>query len=107
MRRRNAFTLDAVAPRRGCVEEQIDQVIFEQVDLVYVEEAAVGACEQARLELLHTGRKRARETDRAADAILRRVKRQLHHGDAPALTRQPRRHTQPRATVCAELLLII
>ncbi len=46
------LALDDILARRGDVEQQVDDVILEQVDLVDVEEAAVGARQQPRLEAL-------------------------------------------------------
>src|SRR5919199_660245 len=81
----DALALDSVATRRGNVEEEINEVIFEQVHLVYVEEAAVRAREQAGLEGSAPFGERALDVERARDAILRRVERQLDDGDARAL----------------------
>ena len=48
---RDPVALDADRPHGGGVQQQVDEVVVEQVDLVDVQDAAVGAGEQARLEL--------------------------------------------------------
>jgi hypothetical protein len=52
-RTRQALALDDVLAGGRHVDQQVDQVVFQQVDLVDVQEAAVGARQQARLEGLH------------------------------------------------------
>ena len=74
-----ALALDDVLARGRDVEQQVDEVILEQVDLVDVEEAAVGARQQAGLERLHALRQRAFEVERADDAVLGRAERQVDH----------------------------
>ena len=48
VRQRHALALDGVDAHRGGVEEHVDEVVVEEVDLVDVEEVAVGGGEQAR-----------------------------------------------------------
>ena len=45
---RDAVALDVRAAHRGGVEQHVDQVVVQQVDLVDVEHAAVGAGQQSR-----------------------------------------------------------
>jgi len=42
-----AFALDHVLAAGGDIDQQIDQMVFEQIDLVDIQEAAVGARQQA------------------------------------------------------------
>ena len=46
----DAVALHGHAAHRGGVEQQVHDVVVQEVDLVHVEQAAVGAREQARLE---------------------------------------------------------
>ena len=46
----DGVALDARDARGGGVEQRVDEVVGQQVDLVDVEDALVGAREQARLE---------------------------------------------------------
>ena len=68
--------LDVADAHRGCVEQDVDEVVGQQVDLVDVEHAAVRAGEQAGLERALAGQ-RAAEIQRAGEAVDRRADRQL------------------------------
>jgi len=72
-----AFALDDVLARGGHVDQQIDQVVLEQVDLVEVQEAAVGAGQQPGLEGLDALGQCALEVERADHAVLGRSERQV------------------------------
>ena len=87
----DALALDAVSSGRGHVEQQIDEVVFEKVNFVYVEEAAVGAREQSRLESLDALSERAREVDGSAHAVFRSAEREFDDWHAPALARDARK----------------
>ncbi len=54
-------------------------MILEQVHFVDVEEAAIGAGEQAGLEAARAVGERALEVERADDAVLGRAERKVHH----------------------------
>jgi hypothetical protein len=82
---RDAVALDGRAPHRGGVEEQVDEVVVEQVDLVDVEEAAVGLGEQAGLVLRATLRQCALEVQRAEDPVLGGADGQLDEADRTGL----------------------
>ena len=68
-------------PLADTSSKQIDQMILEKIDLVYVEKSAVGLREQARLERFLAARQRAFEIERADHAVLGRAERQVDHGD--------------------------
>ena len=99
---RHPLALDDVLAHRGGVEQDVAQVVVEQVDLVDVEDPAVGLRQQARLERLDAVRQRARHVDRPGDAILGGVERQRHDppapAAAPAATRRRRRARGSRRT---------
>ena len=76
---REPLALDDVLARLRHVEQQVDEVVLEQVDLVDVEEAAMGARQQAGLEALDALGQRFLQVERADDAILRRAERQVDH----------------------------
>jgi hypothetical protein len=75
---RDALALDVRGAQRGGVEEQVDQVVVQQVDLVHVEDAAVGGSEQARLEGLDPLGQRPLEVEGPDDAVLGGAHGQLH-----------------------------
>ena len=92
-----ALALDHVLARGRDVEQQVDQVVLEQVDLVDVEKAAIGAGQQAGLERLLAVRQRALEVERADDAVLGGAQRQVdhrHRRDAAAARGRCRRARQ-------------
>ena len=74
---RHALPLDRVDAHRGRVEQHVGEVVVEQVDLVDVEDAAVGGRQQSGLERHRTLAQRARHVDRARHAVLGRVQRQV------------------------------
>ena len=87
MRERDALALDDVPAHRGGVEEHVDDVVVEQVDLVDVEDAAVGVGEEPRLEATLAELDRRLGVDGADDAVLGRVDGQLDDPHPPALDR--------------------
>src|SRR5205085_11158327 len=99
---RDAFAFDSIAAGCGRIEQQINEVVFEQIHLVNVEEAAIGAREQPRLERSDAFAYGALKIDRAAYAILRRVQRQLDDRHMRAHTRQTPLDLQTRATIRAQ-----
>ena len=74
-----ALALDHVLARRRDVQQQVDQMVLQQVDLVDVEEAPVGAGQQPGLERLLTLGQRPLEVERADDAVLGGAQRQIDH----------------------------
>ena len=77
MRDRHALALDRVDAHRGGIEQDVGEVVVQQVDLVDVEDAAIGGCQQAGLERHRALAQRARDVDRARDAILGGVQREI------------------------------
>ena len=73
------LALDHVLARGRHVEQQIDQMVLEQVGLVDVEEAAIGARQQAGLERLLAPGQRPLEVEGADDPVLGRAQRQVDH----------------------------
>ena len=73
------LALDHVLARRRDIEQHVDQVVLQQVDLVDVEEAAVGAREQSGLEHLLAVGKSALQIQGSDDAVLGRAERQIDH----------------------------
>ncbi len=67
---RQAFAFHDVLAGLRHVEEEVDDVVLEQVHLVDVEVAAVGAGEEAGFEGLFAPRERAFDVERADDAVL-------------------------------------
>ena len=77
---RQAFALDHVFARGGHVDQQVDQVVFQQVDLVDVEKAAVRLGQQAGLKRLHALRQGALQIQRTDHAVFGGAQRQVDHG---------------------------
>ena len=73
------LALHHVLARGGDVEQQIDQMILQQVHLVDVEEAAMGAGQQAGLERLDPVGQRPLQVERADHAVLGGAERQVDH----------------------------
>lgn len=80
---RDAVALDVCPAHRGRVEQQVDQVVREQVDLVDVEDAAVGGGEQPGLVRLHPVTERTLQIERAHHAVLGRADRQFDQRGRP------------------------
>ena len=74
---RDALALDRVDAHRGRVEQDVGEVVVQQVDLVDVEDAAIGGRQQPGLERHRALAQRARHVDRARDAILGGVQREI------------------------------
>ena len=85
VRERDALALHGIPAHRGCVEKHIDDVVVEQIDLVDVEDAAVGVGEEPRLEATLAELDRRLRVDGPDHSILGRVDRQFDHPRAPAL----------------------
>ena len=86
VRERDALALHGVPAHRRGVEEHIDDVVVEQIDLVDVEDAAVGVGEEPRLEATLAELDRRLGVDGADHSILGRVDRQFDHPRAPRST---------------------
>ena len=95
---RDAVTLDGRAAHRGGVEQQVDEVVVQQVDLVDVEDAAVGAGQQAGLVLRDALGQRLLEVQRAEHAVLGRADRQLDEAHGTGLDVGVGARTGRRAT---------
>ena len=70
----------------GGVEQDVHQMVFQQVDLIYVDNAAIGLCQYAGEEPFGTGLERVLEIDGPDQAVFRGVKGEVHHPD-PAFLR--------------------
>ena len=77
VRNADAFALDGVDAHRSRVKQHIDQMIVEQVDLVDIQEAAIGLRQQARLEAPLALGQGVLQVERADHPILRGGHRQL------------------------------
>jgi hypothetical protein len=77
-----ALALDHVLAAGGHVQQRVDQMVFQQVGLVDVQKAAVGAGQQAGLEALLAAGQRALQVQRADDAVFGGAQRQVHHRHA-------------------------
>jgi len=81
---RDPLALDDVDAHRGRVEQDVAEVVVEQVDLVDVEDPAVGLREEAGSERQHPLAERPGDVERARDAVLGGVERQRHQRPAAA-----------------------
>ncbi len=73
----DAVAFDGVAAHRRRVQEQIDEVVVQQVDLVDVQQAAVGVGEQTRLVADPTGAEGLLEVEGTDHPVLGGADRQL------------------------------
>ncbi|MCY1493360.1 hypothetical protein D9M68_271960 [compost metagenome] len=73
----DAVALDAVHAAGADVEQQVDQTVGEQVDLVDVQHAAVGARQQAGLEGDGAALQRGLQVQRAEQLLLAGAQRQV------------------------------
>src|SRR5688572_7665711 len=55
----HAFALNSISSCGRNVQQKIDEMVFEKVDLVYVQKAAIGPSQQPGIESLSTLRERA------------------------------------------------
>ena len=67
---RDAFPFDDIDTHGGRVEQEVDDVVVEEVDLVDVEEAAVGGCQDAGVEMALALLDRLLEVERTDDPVL-------------------------------------
>jgi hypothetical protein len=87
---RDPFALDDVEPHRRRVEQDVAEMVVEQVDLVDVEDPAVGLGQQPRRQRQDALVQRAGHVQRAGDAVLGRVERQRDQRPAAAQRGQRR-----------------
>ena len=82
---RDALPLDRRDPGRGGVQQHVDQVVGQQVDLVDVQDAAVGHGQQARHERLGGGRpgQHPGHVQAPGDPVVGRAERQFHQPGGP------------------------
>ena len=92
---RDAVPLDVHPAHRRGVEHHVDQMVVQQVDLVDVEHAAVGAGEQARREGVLAVAQHLLQIQRPDDAVLGRADRQLDEVGALPVGRRGQHLGQP------------
>jgi hypothetical protein len=80
--------LDHVLAGGGGVQQEVHKVVLQQVHLVDVEETAVRAGEQPRLERLDALGQRPLQVERADNAVLGGAQREIDDGDRRALALQ-------------------
>ncbi len=97
----DGLPLHDVDPHRRRVEQQVDDVIVQQVDLVHVEDAPVGRCEHAWIELPLPLLDGALDIQRAHDAVLRRADGEVDEARAMAGAGQLLAGLGPLATLGA------
>mmetsp|Transcript_19820 Transcript_19820/g.51517 ORF Transcript_19820/g.51517 Transcript_19820/m.51517 type:complete len:394 (+) Transcript_19820:3129-4310(+) len=81
----DTLTLDSVPARGSRIQQHIHQVVIQQVDLIYIQDAPVGLCQQARLKGLYTFCQGLLNVDGAAHAVLCGSKGQVDHGNLHGL----------------------
>src|SRR5687768_10342733 len=81
MSHRDSFALDDVDTTCRDVEQQIDEMIFEQIDFIDIEESVVRAREQSGLEATSAVNERILDIDRAGNTIFSRAERKIDDGD--------------------------
>ena len=76
-----ALALDDILAGGRHIQQQVHEMVLQQIGLVDIEEAPVGAGQQARLEGLFAHGQGAFEIQRAHHPVLGRAERQIDHGD--------------------------
>ena len=74
-----AFALDDIDARGGCIEEEVDQVVLQQIDLINIEKAAVCGSQEPGLEVLFPRDQGLFDVERAANPILGGAQRKIDH----------------------------
>ncbi len=87
VRERHPLPLDRVHAHRGGVQQHVHDVVVEKIDLVDVKNVAIGLGEDPWFKAPGAGAQRGLDVDRADDAILGGVDRQLDDAH-PALVRR-------------------
>ena len=90
------IALDGHLTRGGSVQQGVDEVVAQQVDLVDVEHAAVGAAEQAGLDTVIAGQGGA-QVEGPDQPVQRRTERQLHQRGRGVGSGRPPEHGCQRA----------
>ena len=93
--------LDDVHPHGRRIEQQVHDVVIEQVDLVHVQQPAVGGGEDARLEVALSLLDGQLDVQRAHDAILSGADGKVHEASATARQGQDFALLPPLLTVVA------
>jgi hypothetical protein len=83
MRERHSLTFHDVDTHGRRVEEHVDEVVVEEVDLVDVEQVAVGGGQKARFEATLSSLDRRLHIDASHDPVLAGVDGELHHPHGP------------------------
>src|SRR6185295_19363910 len=79
MLNRNVFSFNLVATRHGNVEQQINEMVLEQVDFVYIKKASVRARQQTRLKSFYSLAQGSLDIYRTTDAIFSSSQRQVNY----------------------------
>ena len=93
---RDAFALDVVDAQGRGVEQQVHQVVMEQVDLVDIQDSAVGRGEQAGRERGRTRGQHTLDVERAGQAVLGSAYRQFGQDDVAEFGEHPGRMRSSR-----------
>ena len=81
-------------------------MVFQKINFVYVEEAAIGARKQPRLERLYALFQCALDVDSSAHAVFGRAQRQINDRHRSAFARQFSIFIKARKTIVAEVRFI-
>ncbi len=91
----DAVAFDVYASHGGGVEQDVNQVIMQQIDLVDVEHAAVGASQQSRRERVLAVAHHPLQIQRANHPVFGGPQRQLHEAGLGAPGRDRQQRGQP------------
>ena len=92
----DALTLHGIDAHRRRVEQNVDDMILEQIDLVYIEDVAVRRRQNAWLEFLAPVLNRCLHVECSNHAVLRRTDGQFHHAHRNFLCRKLFSESPPR-----------
>lgn len=95
----DAVAFDVYASHGGGVEQDVNQVIMQQIDLVDVEHAAVGASQQSRRERVLAVAHHPLQIQRANHPVFGGPQRQLHEAGLGAPGRDDNNAASPRTAV--------
>ena len=84
---RDAVTFDGRAAHRGRIQQKVDEVVVQEVDLVDIQDAAVGAGEESGLILGDAFGERLLEVERAEYAVLGGADGELDEANRPGFDR--------------------
>jgi hypothetical protein len=98
----DSLSFHHVPAHRCRVQQEVHYVVVQKVHLIHVQEAAIGASQDARLELLPARLQSNLDVESADDPILRSADRQVNKAGAVLPNRQVLTLGHPLAAIVAQ-----